>query len=781
MSLDLLNLPVIFTRGQVIFPIDRVFSIDAGRAHTLASIDISYARDDKFLVVTSQKVYTDSDPAFADVYDVGTLVKVLNVHRRSSYVTIEIRPLSRVKITNATLSKKGWFGDIEVLENINNDPKVTQTLVKDLQALVADDENYRFLLSDEIREKFEALTDGSEIADVVAEGFIKTTEHKQAILQILDVEARLKYVLSILEGEAKEETMRSIASSIAKKVKDNEAKKDETVDEEEDLDTTEEILNRLNANPYPDYIKRRVKKEIRRLSNNDNERARSLDYIDWLLKIPYWQKTDDNNDIDNVKKVLDEDHYGLDDAKKRIVEYIAVKKMTDNTHTPIICFYGEPGTGKTSLAQSIARALGRKLVKSSLGGVDDEAKIRGFLRTYVGSQPGIFIQSMKRAASVNPLFVLDEVDKLSSSSRGDPASALLEVLDPKQNKEFVDHYIEEAYDLSQVMFIATANYIENIPPALRDRMEMIYLPPYTEEEKIHIALEHLLPKQISAHGLDKYQITMTREAIIEIVEHYTMEAGVRSLDKAIASILRKLSVEILTNKEPDFTIDEKRVRAYLGRELITSTKKLKENQIGVVTGLAVIGGVGGDILPIEVTTEVPGRGNVNVTGNLREMMKESGQIAMAHVRSFARKYGIEPRIFDDININIHFPDAAPKDGNSAGIAMAVGIVSALTGRKIDANVCMTGEVSLMGNALPIGGVREKLTGALRAGMKVALIPQENERDLEKVPQEVKDNIKIIIISKVEEALQYALTDEVIDNIDIRELGEKKAKTHDQLS
>ncbi|MFA6370597.1 MAG: S16 family serine protease, partial [Bacilli bacterium] len=417
--------------------------------------------------------------------------------------------------------------------------------------------------------------------------------------------------------------------------------------------------------------------------------------------------------------------------------------------------------------------LGRKLVKGSLGGVDDEAKIRGFLRTYVGAQPGLIIQSMKRAGTINPLFILDEVDKLGDSRQGDPSAALLEVLDPEQNKQFNDHYIEEDYDLSRVMFIATANNIESIPPALRDRMEMIYLPPYTEDEKINIATKHLIPKEIENHGLQKYGITFTREAVIEIINHYTLEAGVRALSKQIASILRKLSVEILRDKEPKLEIDVAETKRYLGDELILGNKKQTNDTVGVVTGLAVIGGVGGDILPVEVSVEVPGRGNVNVTGNLRDMMKESGTIAMGHVRSFAARYGINPQIFEEINIHIHFPDAAPKDGNSAGIAMGIGIISALTGRKVKADVCMTGEISLMGKALPIGGVREKLTGALRAGMKKVLIPRDNERDLKKVPDEVKNNLKIVIIDNLEDAVKEALSEEISINPGIAELSHKK--------
>lgn len=766
------QVPIIFTRGQVLLPIDEVTNIDAGRDATVQAINVAFEQDDKYLIVTAQKTYSTQEPEFEDVFAVGTIVKIVERQQRNAYITIEVLPIARVHISNAILTEnEGWKADIEILEEVHLDAEEEKALANDLISLLEDSSKINYKApSETVNKMLSGALTPSELADYIGAYVINSTEQKQVILEQLDVIKRLQTVLDFLTGSKQQDTVRSIASSLSKKVKE-EANEDrlEEDDDDDDLDTTEEILNKLNNNPYPKEIKRRVKKEMRRLGGNDNDRSRALDYIDWLLKVPYWQKSEDNNDIENVKKVLDEDHYGLKEPKERIVEYIAVKKMTNDSHTPIICFYGEPGTGKTSLAKSIARALNRKLVKSSLGGVDDEAKIRGFLRTYVGASPGMIIKEMTKAGTINPVFVLDEVDKLSSSAQGDPSSALLEVLDPEQNNEFVDHYIEEPYDLSNVMFIATANYVENIPPALQDRMELIYLPPYTEDEKINIALNHLIPNQIKAHGLESYEIEFSRDAVIEIISHYTLEAGVRGLDKKIAMILRKLSVEILTDKKPTFKLGVDEVRAYLGDELVRSNRKQTEDKIGVVTGMAVVGGVGGDILPIEVTTQVPGSGQVSVTGNLKDMMKESGAIAMAHVRSFARNYGIDPRIFDEINIHIHFPDAAPKDGNSAGVAMAVGIVSALTGRKVNKDVAMTGEVSLMGNALMIGGVREKATGALRAGIKKVLVPRQNEIDLKKLPEEVTKGLEIVLIDKVSDAVELALTDEVVVNNDIIEL------------
>lgn len=754
----LTKLPIIFTRGQVFFPGNESNAIDAGREFTVKAIESAWESEEKTLLIVTQRIYTTTEPVFEDVHHVGVIATITRLVRRPSYITIYVMPKARVRVSDGHLADGHWRANAEIMEDVIGDSQVEKKLLREIETLLTDNKDFDYRIATEVRSRIQNGFTAGEVADFVANNFVNNTDQKQKALELVNVNDRLAYIVESINTDSNEDEVHNIANSIRQKMGEeslNRKEEPRAEDEEEDLDTTEEILEKLKANPYPDAIKRRVKKELKKIGGNDQDRNRALEYIDWLLKIPYWQETVDNDDIENVKKVLDEDHYGLEDPKKRIVEYIAVKKMTESNKTPIICFYGPPGTGKTSLAKSIARALGRKLVKGSLGGVDDESKIRGFLRTYVGSQPGLIIQSMKRAGYTNPVFILDEVDKLGVSRQGDPASALLEVLDPEQNKQFNDHYIEENYDLSKVLFIATANYIQNIPEPLKDRMEMIYLPPYTEDEKLHIALEHLIPKQIEAHGLSKYNITFTQDAVIEIIEHYTLEAGVRNLDKVVASVLRKLSVDILTNKDPKLEINAEEVKRYLGRELIESNKKLKENTVGVVTGLSVVGDVGGDILPIEVTV-VPGKGNVTVTGNLRDMIKESGYIAVAHVRSFAKRYGIAQDVFDNVNIHIHFPDAATKDGNSAGIAMTIGIISALTGRKVDANVAMTGEVSLMGKALPIGGVREKLTGALRAGLKTVMIPTANERDLDKVPEDVKTGLEIIIISSVEDAVKHAL-------------------------
>ena len=483
-----------------------------------------------------------------------------------------------------------------------------------------------------------------------------------------------------------------------------------------------------------------------------------LNYVEWLLETPWFNKTEDNDDLANVQKILDEDHYGLDEPKKRIIEYLAVKKMTNSLKAPILCFYGPPGCGKTSLGRSIARALGRKYFKVSLGGISDEAEIRGHRRTYVGSMPGRIISGMRKSGVTNPVFLLDEVDKLGSSYKGDPASAMLEVLDPEQNYAFNDNFLEEPYDLSNVLFIATANQIENVPGPLRDRLELIEVNSYTEIEKYHIAVDHLIPKQVALNGLKKSQISFTKDAILYIIQRYTREAGVRDLERKIGTCVRKVVVELLKDTElKKVKVDAIKVRESLGMEKFDDSAKEKEDQIGVVTGLAYTQ-FGGDILPIEVT-HFKGKGGLVLTGSLGDVMKESSSIAFDYVKANADKYGIDSKLFLENDVHIHFPEGAvPKDGPSAGVAITLAIISSLSGRKVNANVAMTGEVTLRGKALAIGGLREKTLAASRCGIKTVIIPEENRKNTEDLPKEVKDNLNIEFMTCVDDAVKIALRD-----------------------
>ena len=479
-------------------------------------------------------------------------------------------------------------------------------------------------------------------------------------------------------------------------------------------------------------------------------------YIDWVVRIPWYQKTEINYDINNVENVLNEDHYGLEKIKERILEYLAVQALTKTNKAPILCFVGPPGVGKTSLAQSIARALNRKFVKIALGGVHDEAEIRGHRRTYLGAMPGKIIQGLKKAGTINPVFLLDEIDKLSSDYKGDPSSALLEVLDPEQNKFFSDNYIEESYDLSEVLFIATANYLEHVPAPLRDRLEIIELSSYTEIEKLNIAKNHLVNKAIINNGLTSRKIKYSDEAITHIIRYYTREAGVRNLERNLTSLARKVAIKSI--KEENFKQEKitiKKVKEYLGKEKFDYTSKVKNDQVGIVTGLAWTQ-AGGDILPIEVT-HFEGKGELKITGSLGDVMKESATIALSYVRANAKKFNINPDIFDKINIHIHCPDGAtPKDGPSAGVTMTTAIISSLTGRKVKANVGMTGEITLRGLVYPIGGLREKSIAANRSGLKKICIPVDNVKDLDEVPEIVKEELEIIPCKTIDDVLNIAL-------------------------
>ena len=514
----------------------------------------------------------------------------------------------------------------------------------------------------------------------------------------------------------------------------------------------------VEDNPYPDYVKKKALEEIRKfeiMPAAAGESGVTRSYIEWLLNIPWYTKSKDNEDLKKAADILDEDHYGLDKVKERILEYLAVKQMTNSLKSPILCLVGPPGVGKTSLARSVARALDRKFVKVSLGGVKDEAEIRGHRRTYLGSMPGRIIQGMKKAGTLNPVFLIDEIDKLSSDYKGDPSSAMLEVLDPEQNSMFSDHYIEEPYDLSDVLFIATANYKENIPAALYDRLEIIDISSYTEIEKLNIAREHLITKQMEANGLKKSQFILSDDMILYLIRHYTREAGVRNLERIIGTLCRKAVLDILKEGKKSVRITKKLLQTWLGRETFEYGLKENKDQVGVVTGLAYTQ-FGGDILPIEVNY-FEGKGKFIVTGQLGDVMKESTEIALDYIKSNARKYNIDPEFFEKHDIHIHCPEGAvPKDGPSAGVTLTTALISALTKHPVKSDLAMTGEVTLRGNVLPIGGLKEKSLAAHRSGIKKIVIPKANIKDLEDVPQTVKDDVVFIPVERVDQVIKEAL-------------------------
>ncbi|NMV82318.1 MAG: endopeptidase La, partial [Erysipelotrichia bacterium] len=739
------------------------------RPFSMKAIEESRDNASSLLFIVSQKDPNIDDPMPEDLYQIGTLCRIISFGDQKQFYRIRVTATKRVGFQNIRIENNHYVGDALILEDIQENQNETAVIVRNILEQI---EQLPSLSRSFPRQVVSQLSKGlapSELADTLATYLNMPNEQKQALLEELDVNKRLMLILDVInQAKAVIEIDKKIQNSIQKSTEKNQreyilrekmkAIKEELGEIAPGEESEEDIAKKLDSNPYPEYVKAKVKAELKRyemMPQASLEASLIKSYIDLLMNIPWYQKTEDNDNLEDAEKILNEDHYGLDKVKKRIIEYLAVKKMTGNLKAPILCFFGPPGVGKTSLGKSIARALGRKFFKASLGGISDEAEIRGHRRTYVGSMPGRIISGMKKSGVINPVFLLDEVDKLSTSYKGDPASALLEVLDPEQNFAFNDNYVEEPYDLSNVLFIATANYLENIPAPLRDRLELIEVNSYTELEKIQIAKHFLLKKQMKANGIEKMNIKFNDDAFRFIIQNYTREAGVRELERKIAAVIRKIVVEIVKNpKLKELEVTPEIVRKHLGVELFENTKKEKENQVGVVTGLAYTE-YGGDILPIEVNY-FPGKGNLVLTGKLGDVMKESASIALDYVRSNAVKYGIDSEIFSKNDIHVHVPEGAvPKDGPSAGIAITTAIVSCLTKRAVDANVAMTGEVTLRGNALPIGGLREKSLAALRSGIKTIIVPKDNKKAVDELPKEVKEALNIVYMKTVDDALDVA--------------------------
>ena len=767
-------LPLLVTKGMIIYPKNQKL-IDAGRDFSINAIKTSRDKSDSLILIVSQKDNDVENPVADDIYSVGVLARIVSISEREKRLRARVEVLSRVSLSEIKLDDedhcfvaKGTFiPDIVIDENSSS------TIVASINNEL---EKFPTVLSKLPKNIITMCSDRNAAVDLcyaLAGFFDAPNKIKQDILETNDIVVIAENILAFISGEnTKEQIDRNISDTVRESTEKSQkeyylreklkAIKKELGEDAGGVHDPDKILEKLDKFPYPENIKAKVRAEIKKyemMPQGSLEAALILSYLDVIMSIPWWQKTEDDEDLKHVEDILNEDHYGLENPKKRIIEYLAVKKLTGNLKSPILCFYGPPGTGKTSLGKSIARALGRKFFKCSLGGISDEAEIRGHRRTYVGSLPGRIIQGMRKAGVANPVFLLDEVDKLASSYKGDPASALLEVLDPEQNFMFNDNYVEEPYDLSDVLFICTANYLENVPGPLRDRLELIQLSSYTEIEKKHIAFEHLVKKQTELNGLKIENVSFTDGAIDYILHYYTREAGVRDLERKIASCLRKVAVAIV--KDPSIThieIDEKKVREYLGVEIFDYSKKEKEKQIGVITGLAYTE-YGGDILPIEVTY-FKGKGALILTGKLGEVMKESATIALDYVKANAEKYKIDSSLFAENDIHIHVPEGAvPKDGPSAGVAMTLAIISALSKTPVPPDIALTGEVTLRGNALPIGGLREKSLAALRSGIKTIIVPKENEKDVNELPIEVKDSLKIIYMKTVDDAYKVVFREE----------------------
>lgn len=763
-----LTLPLLITRGLILFPGSNQF-LDAGRDFTLNALKASRANSNSLIVVTSQKDASIEIPNYDDVYHMGTLCRIASMNDRGNQARVRLEPLERVFIES--------FADNEgynvALVTINNITNPTDDVSLDMKsALLGQLEKvpqlYRAVPKN-VLNKID-LSTSIVIACYALVDFISAdVSRKQKILESESYEILFDETIRLILGEKTRSEVDTRIDDLVRQSSEKQqreyflreklkAVKSELGDDSSGEHDPENIRKRLKENPYPEYIRKKVLNELNKMEmmpSGSLEASLIQNYIDTILSLPWFEKTTDDEDLAHVEQILDEDHYGLEAAKKRIVEYLAVKKLTGTLKSPILCFYGPPGCGKTSLGKSIARALNRKFFKCSLGGISDEAEIRGHRRTYVGSMPGRIINGMRRAGVTNPVFLLDEIDKLASSYKGDPAAAMLEVLDPEQNNAFNDNFLEEPYDLSDVLFVCTANYLENIPAPLLDRLELIEIPSYTEIEKVHIATEHLVEKQIVLNGLSKEQVSFTKEAIEFLIEKYTREAGVRDLERKIAACLRKAAVEFVKNENLEhIEINPDKVREYLKKEIYLDTKKEKKDQVGVVTGLAYTS-FGGDILPIEVT-KFAGKGGFMLTGKLGEVMKESCSIALSYVKSNAEKYGIDQNLFEKTDIHIHVPEGAvPKDGPSAGVAITLAIISCLSEKKVSCDVALTGEVTLRGNALPIGGLREKSLAALRSGIKTIIVPKENSRDVEELPSEVKKGLKIVLMECVDDAYKVA--------------------------
>ncbi len=772
MKKEIYRLPLLVTRGMVLFP-NQIQSIDAGRPFSIAAVEEARKDNQDLVLVVAQKSSDIDDPSTDDVYTVGTLCRMSNITSLKRYTRLRVTPLARVIINSIEKVGDFWLAKAEKLEEVSGDHKIEVALVRNVLSATEGMQALTSRLPKDIVAQFKKGVSGFDLVNILTNQINLPVQTKQKILETVDVNEQLKLVLEAVNEEREiADIDRHLQDEVRKSAERNQreyflreklkAIKTELGENPESSDSQESLLQRLEKGQYPDHVKLKVRNELKRaemMPGSSLEASLIKSYVEMLLDLPWWQKTTDNDDLVNVQNILDEDHYGLEKVKKRIVEYLAVKKMTGSLKAPILCFYGPPGVGKTSLGRSIARALGRKFFKSSLGGISDEAEIRGHRRTYVGSMPGRVIAGMKRTGVTNPVFLLDEIDKLASSYKGDPSSALLEVLDPEQNFAFNDNYLEEPYDLSNVMFIATANYLEDIPAPLRDRLELIEVNSYTEIEKIEIAKRHLIAKQLAANGLTKEQISFTKEALQTIIEFYTREAGVRELERLIASVCRKAVVELInTPDKGSLKVTPEVVRKFLGVEMYDNSKKEKTPQVGVVTGLAYTP-YGGDILPIEVN-HFPGSGRLVLTGKLGDVMKESATIALDYIQANAEKYHIASKVFKEHDIHIHVPEGAvPKDGPSAGVTMTVAIISALTGRQASSEVAMTGEVTLRGNVLAIGGLREKTIAALRSGITTVLIPEENRKNLDDLAPHVKENLKIIFVKNVDEAIETTLVSE----------------------
>lgn len=761
-------LPLLPLRGVLVFP-SMVIHLDVGREKSVRAIDETMLRD-RFIFLAMQKDAQTDDPLPEDIYEVGTVAEVKQLLKLpGGTIRVLVEGLARAKIVRY-LAEQPFF-TVEVEQFAEQQTRTSQVEAL-MRSLVSQFEQYVRLskrISPDTVVSVINIEEPGRMADIIASHLTLRIDDKQELLEAVDVATRLERLCAILTRELEiVELERRINIRVRKQMEKTQkeyylreqikAIQKELGEKDERQAEGEEYREKIAEAKLPKDVEEKALKEVERLEKMPPMAAEATvvrNYLDWILALPWTKTTRDRLDIDTAEKILEEDHYGLKEPKERILEYLAMRKLTKSLKGPILCFVGPPGVGKTSLGRSIARALERRFVRISLGGVRDEAEIRGHRRTYVGALPGRIIQGMRTAGSKNPVFLLDEVDKMSTDFRGDPSAALLEVLDPEQNNSFSDHYIEIPFDLSQVLFITTANYQYNIPRPLLDRMELIPIAGYTEEEKVQIVIRHLIPKQLKEHGLTKEQLSFSENALRKIIREYTRESGVRNFERQIASVCRKTAKRIVGEKAQRMRVTTQNVEKLLGIPRYRYGLAEKEDEVGVATGLAWTE-TGGDTLSIEVTL-CKGKGNLTLTGKLGEVMRESAQAGYSYIRSRVHQLGIEEDFHERLDIHIHVPEGAtPKDGPSAGITMATALASALTGRKVRHDVAMTGEITLRGRVLPVGGIKDKILAAHRAGVKTVVLPAENKKELEDIPPHVKNKLRFVLVNHMDQVLENAL-------------------------
>ncbi|WP_433945866.1 endopeptidase La [Paenibacillus sp. SN-8-1] len=764
--------PLLPLRGLLVYP-SMVLHLDVGREKSVKALEKAMV-DDNLILLCSQSEVNIEEPTQEDIFRIGTVAKVRQMLKLpNGTIRVLVEGMERAEIIQY-LDTEEYYEVIakELPEEESADPEVDALM----RTVLTQFEHYINLSKKVTPETLAAVSDIEEpgrLADVITSHLSLKIKEKQEILETVDVQKRLEKLLDILNNEREVlELERKISQRVKKQMEKTQkeyylreqmkAIQKELGEKEGRAGEVEELRGQMEEKQLPEKVREKVEKEIDRLEKMPASSAEGgviRNYVDWLLSLPWSNQTEDDLDLSKAEQVLNDDHYGLDKPKERVLEYLAVQKLVKKLKGPILCLVGPPGVGKTSLARSIARSLGREFVRISLGGVRDEAEIRGHRRTYVGAMPGRIIQGMKTAGTLNPVFLLDEIDKMASDFRGDPSAALLEVLDPEQNNTFSDHFIEVPFDLSNVMFVTTANAVHNIPRPLLDRMEMLYIPGYTELEKLQIASRYLLPKQKREHGLEPEQLIIGEEALLKTIREYTRESGVRNLEQQVAALARKAAKRIVSEEIESIEILPDNIKDYLGVPKFRYGVAELEDQIGTVTGLAWTE-VGGETLVIEVTV-VPGTGKLTLTGKLGDVMKESAQAAFSYTRSKAKELGIPADFHEKNDIHIHIPEGAiPKDGPSAGITIATALISALTNRLVSKDVAMTGEITLRGRVLPIGGLKEKSLAAHRAGYKKILLPKDNERDLNDIPESIRSEMTFVPVSHMDQVLKHALTEQV---------------------